>query len=179
MAQRLGFWRTLVSAKGQHWREALLSGGYTFVGLAPLWFTPILLAWSSRAVDLTTVAQHGEFALYSASVVAPVLYLLGRDRGPADLPGKGALQLLSVTLLVLSIAAYAPIATVVLGTQTATGFNADYYSWSTVVLFVFCFAVFIAATLVENARQFPPVQQMAEQAYGDLEREFRQLGEGR
>lgn len=177
MSTRIGFWKTVFSATGEHWRETLILTGYTVLGgLAPLWIGLLLLRWYSQDVTLPTVASHGEFALYSASIVAPLLYQLGRDRSGGSLPGKGTLLLLGVAFLVFSIASYAPISTAVLGTARADSFDVDYYSWSTALLFLFCLILLIAVTLVENAMTLPAVHEMVEDDYKEFSAEFDKLG---
>jgi hypothetical protein len=177
MKQQLGLWRILSAQFAENRRDTLVLTGYSVLGgLAPLWMGALIRKWYGQPFSLNAVAGHGEFALYSAALLAPALYTLGRERGAAVLPARDVLLLAGVTLMVFSIAAYAPIATALLGGSPSAGFDERYYAWSTVVIFALSLAFFMAVALLDHARTSPPVTGMAEEQYRSLAADFDRLG---
>ena len=86
----------------EEWR---LSAGWLIAtivgGLLPLWGSYLMLKLGGESVFVADFVSHGEFALYSASLLAPVFFIILREL-PAGFPFRLWIGLVSVVLLLIS-----------------------------------------------------------------------------
>jgi hypothetical protein len=67
-------------------------------GVLPTWGAVIIFALIGQSLTWSLFVSHGEFALYSASLIAPMFYTLTIDR-PAGFPYRGWFTALGLALL--------------------------------------------------------------------------------
>ena len=98
----------------RHWADGLRWFGWNVMGgFLPLWGTLIGLRLTKQPMRLASVSSKGEFAIYSAALLAGCLYLVVKDFRLKDIkslreirkglfPSMGTVVLLLVALLLLS-----------------------------------------------------------------------------
>jgi hypothetical protein len=103
----------------RHWGDGLRWFWWNVIGgFLPLWATLIGLKMTKQPLSLESVASKGEFALYSAALIAGSLYLVVKDFRLRDIksfrdlrkglfPSMGAVALILVALLILSAVTFA------------------------------------------------------------------------
>ncbi len=70
----------LRTAVGKNWKDSTSLMLYTLVGgLLPVHGGMLLFKLFSRVVQFSDFSDNGEFALYSAALLAPSLYLILKD----------------------------------------------------------------------------------------------------
>ncbi len=73
-------WATIKSSERRHWGDTGLWVVFTVVGgLIPLWATYVLLRLFSVRVDWFEFSRHGQFAIYSASLITAAVFLVERE----------------------------------------------------------------------------------------------------
>lgn len=76
---------SFIDIKTEHWKEASVKLCYTLIGsLIPIWLGAFIVWIIGRLSSWTMFFIHGEFAIYSAALLASVFYLIssGRERNP-------------------------------------------------------------------------------------------------
>jgi hypothetical protein len=164
------------NTKWEHWRESLLLTLFTVVaGLAPVEIGWILLKVYSQNPTLERFAHNGDFAIYSAAVVAPILYLIVKEHR-VPFANRAVYTLVSIVILLFAVAAYAAVAPVTVGIapnlRPDMGFLAPITIWAYVVSVLFALLV----TALDNSRMFPDVRAITERQQRDLEQKFDDLG---
>ena len=67
----------LTQSRMEHWRHAALSiCFYAFGALMPVWLSLILLVSFSKPIGLGIFLDNGQFAIYAAAALSPLLYAL-------------------------------------------------------------------------------------------------------
>src|SRR5437899_544887 len=103
------------NTKWEHWRESLVLMLFTVVaGVAPVWIGWILLKVYSQNASLARFAHNGDFAIYSAAIVAPIIYVIVKEHR-VPFASRAVYTLVSVVILLFSVAAYAVVAPVTVG----------------------------------------------------------------
>ena len=88
-------------ARVEHWRQGLLWIGFYAVGaLMPVWLSALLLVLFTKPIGLGTFLDDGQFAIYAAAALSPVLYALYRQGS-----GQERTLYLLLTLFCLIVAA--------------------------------------------------------------------------
>ncbi len=73
----------LTQARKEHYLHALLSIGFYAMGaLMPVWLSVLLLLLISQPIAFGTFLDNGQFAIYAAAALSPILYpLFKRESG--------------------------------------------------------------------------------------------------
>jgi len=71
--------KALKQAKGRDWQDAGHWLFWTAFGMMPLWLLLILLWAFTQPVSLGTFTGQGEFALYSAGILAGAIYVVTKE----------------------------------------------------------------------------------------------------
>jgi hypothetical protein len=154
-----------------------LSTVFTLVGgLAPLWIGVLLVLGYGGAAEVVRFATGGEFALYSAAVMAPAIYVIVSERTRTRFIGQAAYMLVALVAILLSVAGYALVAPVAIGIVPYAGLNVELIAKSTMYLYTFCVLFSLLVTGLDNARTHPPVADIARDQQQSLERDFDELG---
>lgn len=176
---RVSMLRALRLTTWDNWQEAVWLMLFSAIGgLAPVWIGWILLRGYGSSASIVSFAKAGEFALYSAALMAPTIYTIVSERSPMRFVGQPAYMLLAVTGLVLSIAAYAMIAPVAIGVLPFAGLQIDLIATGTLALYCFCLALSFLVTGLDNARTSDAVTEIVRAQREALDREFDRLGGG-
>ena len=166
----------LRNTKWQHWRESLTLMLFTVgAGLSPVWVGWILLKVYHKTPSLVDFAHNGDFAIYSAAIVAPLIYLIVKEHR-VPFASRAIYTLASVVILVFSIASYAAVAPATVG--IAPDLRPDMAFLAPVTLWAYVVSVLLAlvVTALDNARMFPDVRAITERQQHDLEQRFDGLG---
>ena len=68
-------------AKKEHYLEAAVWLGYHVLGsLLPVWLGILLIVFVVQPFGFADLIDRGEFAIYSAAIITPVIYALLKDR---------------------------------------------------------------------------------------------------
>jgi hypothetical protein len=166
----------LRNTKWEHWRESLLLTLFTVgAGLSPVWIGWILLKVYHQRPTLAAFAHNGDFAIYSAALVAPIIYLIVKEHR-VPFASRAIYTLASVVLLAFSVASYAAVAPATVG--IAPDLRPDMAFLAPVTLWAYTLSVVLAlvVTALDNARMFPDVRAITERQQHDLEQKFDGLG---
>jgi hypothetical protein len=173
------FLEALGSTTWPHWRDGAMWLGFNLVGsLTPIWFGWLLLTLLSRPPSWADLSSHGEFALYSAAMLAPTLYILLRDLRAPGFPGRLVLGLLAFTAAVVSTGFFAAVTTAFAIPQPLLKINQAFLRSGTLGLFVFSALLAFVVTVVDNARSQPDIRGMAATQEQELAKDFEKLGGG-
>jgi len=173
------FFRALRSARSSHWRDAGIWLGYSLVGsLTPIWFGWLLLTLLSRSPSWADFSSHGEFALYSAAMFAPTLYIILRDLKDPGFPGRLSLGLLAFTGAVIATAFFAAVTTAFMSPEPLLRVNQLFLRRGTLSLFAFSAGLAFIVTVLDNARFQPDVRGIAATQQQELAKDFDKLGGG-
>ena len=67
-------------ARTKHWRQAFLFISYYVTGaLMPVWLSFLLLLLLSQPIGLGTFVDSGQFAIYAAAALSPIVYALSKQ----------------------------------------------------------------------------------------------------
>jgi hypothetical protein len=166
----------LRNTKWEHWRESLLLTLFTVgAGLSPVWIGWILMKVYNQNPSLAGFAHNGDFAIYSAAMVAPIIYLIVKEH-QVPFASRAIYTLISVVILVFAVAAYAVVAPVTVG--IAPDLRPDMAFLAPVTFWAYVLSVLLAllVTALDNARMFPDVRAITERQQKDLEKKFDGLG---
>jgi hypothetical protein len=86
-----------------HWRQALpewTSG--LLISSCPLWLGALIIFFTTR--ELASLVDDGELFIYSATILAPVLYLSGREWKGKAFPARLTLIIASALVLIIASA---------------------------------------------------------------------------
>ncbi|OAK03198.1 hypothetical protein A6280_10600 [Bacillus wiedmannii] len=192
----------LKSATKEQWMNTVEWLLYTLIGgLLPLWLGAIILKLLSNWNGWDFFVVNGEFALYSASLLAPTIHILVKD---TKKPGFKLLILFSIVFLVVSTALYTTV-TVKATDETPTNhqiqqvdngsqvgsqhqnkqehiapkeskeINIQVLKWISVLIFIFTIILSFLATLLENVKSAPNVEGIKAREMNDLEESFKNL----
>lgn len=164
--------RTIKSSQLSHWSDALMWLMYTLIGgLLPLWGGAVLIKLSGKWEGLSLFFHHGEFAIYSAALLAPTIYVITRA---FRIAGKRVFLLFSFCFLFISAILFAGVKSGELfGMQLDIGFLRN----ATFELFAGSIVLSYLVNVFENVRLSVDIQQIRDQAYNDLSKKFDKLGE--
>jgi len=166
----------LRNTKWEHWRESLLLTLFTVgAGLSPVWVGLILLKVYHKTPSLVGFANNGDFAIYSAAIVAPLIYLIVKEHR-VPFASRAIYTLASVVILTFSVASYAVVAPATVG--VAPNLRPDMAFLAPVTLWAYALSVALAlvVTALDNARMFPDVRAITERQQHDLDQRFDGLG---
>jgi hypothetical protein len=159
-----------------HWREAIYSHLYTAVGgLAPLWIGWIALTFFRRSPTIADFARNGEFALYSAAVLAPALYIVSTQVPPTPIGGRAPLVLFCIAFTLCAVVGYVIVMPVASGLVGRVEVDELFLVKGTLSLFGLSMLLSFLITVLHNIRSDPEVRAMVEAQQAELEENFDEL----
>ena len=171
------FWRSLSETNYSHWSEATGSLAYSgFFSLMPVLFGYVLLRVLSRHPTWSDFSHHGEFALYSAAMLGPALYRIGKDLKVPGFAGRSPLILVCVGGLLLATCFFTAVTTAFLLPKPVFEIDQSFLSSGTIALFGLSCGVFLVVTVLDNARLTPDVRIEEARQQDKLRRDFEDLG---
>jgi hypothetical protein len=153
----------------ENFKDALWSFLFTLViGILPTWGLFILLKFYKQPIGINPFTENGEFALYSSSMMAAILYILVKDYIPhtykealkkrrfsfvirGAVPFQNILMFFSVLIILLSTFFF--VGVVIAKLPGAQGLSPDkqFLSISSLVLFIIASIVSFFTTALDNA----------------------------
>jgi len=163
----------------EHWRESSKWLMYTLVGgLVPVWGGMFLFKLFSRPVSFSDFSSNGEFALYSATMLAPSLYLILKDYNSSNFLYRHTFALASVLGLLVSMILFAGVTAVHAGGMGSVNLDQRFLRWVTMLLFLVAVGVSFLVTALDNERIGIDVSKVREERANqvkDLEKQFDKL----
>jgi hypothetical protein len=161
--------RVLRDSAKEHWTDTLLWFIFTiFASLLPVWGSYLILRLFSLPIVFYDFVRNGEFALYSAALLAPALYLIVKEFGPPFIH-RTTFVFLAVFALFVSGLVFASV-TAISSTSTVSANSSlkvgtvplmiDRDFMISVSLFLFSFTAFFSflVRLVDTVRMRPDVE---------------------
>ncbi len=154
-------------------KENFIDAAWSFlfslvIGILPTWGMAILLKFYKQTLNLSVFTENGEFALYSSSMMAAILYILVKDYIPlvyrdamrrkkfsfvvkGSIPFQNLLMFLSVLIILLSTFLF--IGVVIAKLPGVDGLSPDneFLSFWSLILFAAASAISFFATALDNA----------------------------
>lgn len=176
MRSRISIWQALNTTTWDHWREAILLILFTLVGgLAPLWIGLLIVQSTSGSPQLLDFAAHGEFALYTASLLAPCIYLVVQESAETPFVGRTFFVLLAFFGILLAVASYTMVAPETSKVIPFAPLDRAFIGHGTISLFCISLILSLTITTLENARTYPPIHKIEKSQESELENEFDRL----
>jgi hypothetical protein len=164
----------------EHWKDASAWLLYTLVGsLAPIWLGWLILSALSRHPSIVDFSHHGEFALYSAAMFTPTLYIMLKDVRQIRFPWRTILVLLAFTGTGVAAGFFSVVTTVFMLPPPLLKLDDQFVQTGTVYLFCFSVVLSFLVTVLDNARQAPDITKIAAAQRQNLGDRFDKLGGGR
>src|SRR2546427_10690573 len=117
----------IIHALQKHWKETTNWLAFTLVGgLIPVWGGMVLFLLLSKPVFFSTFSSNGEFAIYSAAILAPSLYLIAKDRTTSNFLFRPFFSLICVVGLLLSAMLFAGVTAVHTGGLGSVSLNVGF-----------------------------------------------------
>lgn len=160
-----------------HWRNSGKWFAYTVgCGFLPL-IIGLLLVWglSTRSFNWYDFVVHGEFVLYSATLIAASTRLISKDTETFPFVHREMFTLFAILTLMCSIALYAAIKTATLLSLPAT-VNSIFIVRFSLGLLSFSLAFSFLVFLLDQQRVSPNVRGIAKQKEQKLADDFDNLG---
>jgi len=175
MADRLSFFWAFGQVNRGHLRDTGEWFLYTIVGsLVPVWGGAILYGIAPGGVPWIELASHGEFALYSAALLAPAIYIIVTEREDVPFPRRGLFVLTSIIFLLISVLIFAGITVLQRFKLIAPVEEVAVANWS-LALFVGSAAIAFIVNLFNHVRREPDVRGLMAQKQKVLEHKFDEL----
>ena len=127
-------------AKKEDWLHALLSIGYYATGsLMPVWLSFLLLGLVSQPIGGDAFLDNGQFAIYAAAALSPILYQLSK-KGSGQ---EGSLyQLLILICLIIAAGIFSGLTVV----ESVSIGSLDIHVWLLRVASLVIYAIALVAT---------------------------------
>lgn len=149
----------VLSARRETWRHTISWLGFNVLGsFMPIWGSFFLLKLYGQPFNWNDFVKHGEFALYTASFLAPALQVVIRNiRDARYVLGSGSV-LLALFGLLCSAIIYASIATSIAAKLSSTiQIDEPFLFQVSFILFPVSFTFAVVVTLIENQMSTPNV----------------------
>lgn len=137
------------------------------LGLLPLWGGAIIRFLFDRPWSLADFVVHGEFALYTASIVSGTVYILCREY-PTQFPFRPILIMVTVLLALWSGLISGGM---FLGERTPP--SAPRVAWLTIPAFVLAMIISVLAMLLDQQVTVPDPHEAAKQQEENLRKRLR------
>jgi hypothetical protein len=165
----------LFQAIRSQWKETTVWLLYTLVGgLLPVWGGAVLIKLFFRTPELGNFADNGEFALYSAALVAPLLYFITKDLKTSNFAYRPLMALATIVILLVStllMAAVNSLGAVGIPVSVDKVFLRNWTIW----LLFFSVVLSFVVTALDSARMSLDYNSVMQQNYENLQNQFEQL----
>jgi hypothetical protein len=161
---KLANWQT-----GFHWFAWIIAGG-----LLPIWGSLLFRSWAGMNTSLSALAGQGEFALYSASIMATSQYIVCREIKERPFPSRVIFRYLLFIALFISALFFS-------GATLQVLFHLDFLDtkflvrYSTILL-IFSIVTSLLITVMDSAQtSLENMQEAREQQFKELSKNFDKL----
>lgn len=161
------------------WRDGGYWVAYTLLGgTVPIWGGYLILRLLSHHPTLGDFTQHGEFAIYTAAILAPGLHTVVRDLKVPGFKGRQLLLLLSVFLMFISMCVYAAVSSAFLSNPLIV-IDQGVLGWVTLPVFAVSLVVAFCVTVLDYSRLSSDPRAVDASQRERLKKQFENLqGEG-
>ena len=160
----------LGQARKEHWRDASLSIAFYAVGaLLPVWLSLLLRALFSQPLGFGTFLDNGQFAIYSAAALSPVVYLLLKPSPAAE---KRLYVLLAFIGLIFSACLFSGLTVVETLNIGDLQINVIFLRASSITIYLVALTAMFFVDLHENVYQEVNIAEDRQNRQGRLEEEF-------
>ncbi|MDP2278702.1 MAG: hypothetical protein Q8K51_10810, partial [Nitrospirota bacterium] len=160
-------------ATKEHWWDAIISMLFTLFGsLLPLWASYILLKVLASKFSFTDFIDHGEFALYSAALLSPALYIIGKDRTPAGFPYRIFFILILPMGLLFATLVFSGVVFATVTQNQPLNLNKEFLRNSTVILLILSVLFPFLINVLDNIRREPDMRTIKAHEMKKLEDQF-------
>jgi len=166
----------LAGVKSEHVLEGRYWLSYTqFGGLLPLYAGAALLWMFGSALSFGRFVDHGEFAIYSAGLLASALFVVGHEyRTP--FPQRTFWQLVTAILLVFSVIVFAVASSAdASSSDKADSFNHVALRVVSLILYAFSVATAFVLTVFKESMTVPDIEAIRGDRMAILEGKFDDL----
>jgi hypothetical protein len=172
--------KVLWSAIRRHYKETSKWLAFTLLGgLLPVLGGMLLFRLFSIKFDFATFSSNGEFALYSAALIAPACYLIVKDYKNSIFIYRSIFTLVSLLCLLASTILFAGVTAVnsIGKDQIPFKLDLDFLRIITLVLFAVSVIISFIATAVDTYRILPEdIRDERKEELEKLEDAFDKLG---
>jgi hypothetical protein len=176
MRSRISLRKALLSTTWNHWREAGVFTAFSLLGgVAPLWIGLIVVESTGGVPYLVDFAKNGEFALYSAALLAPAFYIVVHDQSETPFAARAIFSLIALAGIVVAVTCYTLVAPETSRAISFVNLQRDLVGRGTIYLFWFCLFFSLLVTTLENARMDPAVRAIVERQEKELDDDFDRL----
>jgi hypothetical protein len=163
----------------RQWWETAKWLFYTLAGsLLPVWGSCLLLKLFSQKIQWTDFFRHGEFALYSAAIITPAIYLILKEKFNIPFLRRHLCGFLAFSFLIFSTLIFAGVTIIAVNqnVQRPVVLNESFLVHSSIV--VFCLSVFLVffVTLGDNLITQEDLREVEQRSGKKLEKDFDALG---
>ena len=143
-----------------------------FGGLLPVYGGYILLKLFHKDMSMSDFTNNGEFAIYSAALLGPALYLIFKEYPKARMPLQTTLGGFCIVSLLLSSMIFAGVTSVNTG-KLPIEIDKDFLRISTIVLFAVTAILSFLVTALDGYRVMPgDINNIHNESLEQLEKEF-------
>ncbi len=152
---------------------------YTLAGsLLPVWGSCLLLKLYSQKIQWIDFSRHGEFALYSAAIITPAIYLILKEKFNIPFLRRHLCGFLAFAFLIFSTLIFAGVTVIAVNQNVQRAvLNEPFLVRSSIV--VFCLSVFLVffVTLGDNLLTREDLRELEQRSGKKLEKDFDALGD--
>jgi hypothetical protein len=172
--------KVLWSAIRRHYKETSKWLAFTLLGgLIPVWGGMLLFRLFSIKFGFATFSSNGEFALYSAAMIAPACYLIVKDYKDSIFIYRSIFTLISLGCLLVSTILFAGVtaANSMGKDQVPIRLDSNFLRLSTLLLFAVSVIISFIAMAVDTYRILPEdIRDERKEELEKLEDAFNKLG---
>jgi hypothetical protein len=160
----------------RNWYESLGWLGATLLGgLLPLWGSYMLFWVRGPSPSFGEFVRHGEFALYSASLLAAAFFLVLREWQEGFFPFRMIFGMVTMAALLLSAIIFAGVFEANRTAQGANSLNMPFLVPFSIGLYVFTLALCFLITLIDMVGFTYEPQEVQAEEIAELASDFHAL----
>ena len=153
----LSLFGTIGSASRQHWWDTIVWFLFTvLVSLLPVWGSCIIFGLFSLPIEFQAFIKGGEFAIYSAALLAPVLYTIMRELGAPFRP-RTIVGLFAIIFLMISVILFAGVTSTARTSEgpSSIRINILFLSRVSIILFILSAILTFLVKLIDTITAAP------------------------
>lgn len=172
------------NTKWKDWREGGVWLLYSLIGgLLPVWAGMIMFKLFKQKFTLATFSDNGEFALYSASYLTGIFYILFKDFKDLKnrkFPSIAIISLFVITLLLATSFMFASICSInAIGNsgipQILNILDKEFLRNFCLLCFILTLIMSFFVVVADNMRVTPDLKKMYDDQYDELDKQFDKL----
>ncbi len=168
--------RILADTDPKNWQDATYWLAYTLIGgLTPIWCGYLFLRIFSQHPTWDQFTEHGEFALYTAAIIAPAFHTVSRELKVPGLRGRSFFLIARFCSMFVAVCVYVAVSCTTLSVGLPTEIDQSFLRWLTIGLFLSTTLLAFLITVLDYARLSSDLRQVVAGQEQDLKDEFKHL----